>query len=146
MITQKIGDMFKEDADIYIVTVNVYGAMGKGVALQCKERYPMVYKEYKKDCGVVIKVGGDIHEYTTDDNKTILCVATKERWQDPSKYEWVKICLNNVYKYLWNTDHDQIVNMPLLGAGNGGLNKDIVYGMIYQQLDDMPQTINVYRI
>ena len=40
------GDFFEYDADIRINTVNCVGVMGAGVALEFKNRYPEMFKEY----------------------------------------------------------------------------------------------------
>ncbi len=49
-IIYKQGDMFDEQADAIVNTVNCVGVMGKGVALEFKKRWPENFKQYKKLC------------------------------------------------------------------------------------------------
>ena len=46
----KIGNMFESKAQTLVNTVNCVGVMGKGVALEFKNRYPLMYKEYVSLC------------------------------------------------------------------------------------------------
>ena len=44
------GDLFALDADILVNTVNCKGAMGAGIALAFKTRYPEMFKDYQRKC------------------------------------------------------------------------------------------------
>ena len=50
MITYKKGDLFADDAEALINTVNTVGVMGKGLAYQFKERFPYNFKIYRDAC------------------------------------------------------------------------------------------------
>lgn len=54
MIKFTQGDIFSNNADILVNTVNCIGAMGKGVALAFKKKYPEMFKQYKEDCKKVL--------------------------------------------------------------------------------------------
>ena len=41
-------DIFKSGADLICHQVNCQGVMGSGIAKQVREKYPKVYKEYKR--------------------------------------------------------------------------------------------------
>ena len=47
MITYYKGDLFDSDTQALVNTVNTVGVMGKGIALQFKERYPYNFALYK---------------------------------------------------------------------------------------------------
>ena len=40
MIEQKIGDLFQEDVEALVNSVNCVGVMGRGIALQFKKAFP----------------------------------------------------------------------------------------------------------
>lgn len=44
------GNVFDSDAQVIVHQVNCQGVMGSGVALQVREKFPNVYKEYKLYC------------------------------------------------------------------------------------------------
>ncbi|MDI1472291.1 macro domain-containing protein [Thermodesulfovibrio sp. 1176] len=44
------GNIFESKAEALVNSVNTVGVMGKGVALQFKERFPENYRLYRKAC------------------------------------------------------------------------------------------------
>jgi len=50
MLTYVRTSVFESPAQTLVNTVNTVGVMGKGVARDFKERYPEMFKEYKKLC------------------------------------------------------------------------------------------------
>ena len=46
MIELKIGDIFEEDVEALVNSVNCVGVMGRGIALQFKNRFPDNFKAY----------------------------------------------------------------------------------------------------
>lgn len=138
MITYKNGDLLKSNADILVNTVNTVGVMGKGIALQFKEKYPKMFEEYKNACKCgELKHGGDLWWWKINTNsrdlfskkdkeKYVLCFATKENWRKSSKLEWIERGLVELSTY-FNSDyfyefvHKTSIAFPKLGCSNGGL-------------------------
>ncbi len=50
MITYKTGDLFAEDVEALVNPVNCVGVMGKGLALQFKQRFPQNFTAYAAAC------------------------------------------------------------------------------------------------
>ena len=50
MLKHVEGNIFKSYKQVIVNTVNCVGVMGKGIALECKLRYPEMFKAYKKYC------------------------------------------------------------------------------------------------
>ena len=127
MIVFKTGNIFDSKCQTLVNTVNCVGVMGKGLALQFKQKYPKMFDEYKFICKPgeyrCLEYGGDIWIYNYIDffkHKKILCFATKEHWRYPSKIEWIERGLKQFvedYKY-WNITS---IAWPKLGCTNGGL-------------------------
>ena len=46
----KEGNIFNTNNDVLVNTVNCDGFMGKGMALECKLRYPEMYVDYQNKC------------------------------------------------------------------------------------------------
>lgn len=68
MIVWKTGDIFTTECNTIVNTVNCEGVMGKGIALECKARYPFMFKVYQYACkyskggnNAVLKEGGDLY-------------------------------------------------------------------------------------
>ena len=72
MIEWKTGDIFNTSCKTIVNTVNCEGVMGKGIALECKKRYPFMFKVYQYACAYgpkseqshpILKEGGDLYFY-----------------------------------------------------------------------------------
>ena len=103
MIIFKKGNLFDSDCQTLVNTVNCYGVMGKGIALQFKQRFPEMFDTYRYICKNNTREnhlshGGDIWIWDYVEmykHKKILCFATKEMWQFPSRIEWIERGLAN---------------------------------------------------
>ena len=51
-------DLFDTDAEAIVNSVNCVGVMGKGVAEGVKIRWPVIYRQYRQDCGVGLACDG----------------------------------------------------------------------------------------
>ena len=71
MIRFTQGDMFEAPADIRVNTVNCVGVMGAGVALAFKNRYPAMFREYKRECTAGNIEPGKMHVWRELDNWVI---------------------------------------------------------------------------
>lgn len=72
-------DLFNAEEDALVITVNTVGAMGRGIALSCKKKYPKLYKKYYADCKAGLfhydKIG-----MVREDRPIILFPTKKEFW------------------------------------------------------------------
>ena len=50
MITFCTDDLLLAETEAIVNTVNTVGVMGKGIALQFKERFPLNFKLYREAC------------------------------------------------------------------------------------------------
>lgn len=139
-------DLWAQYAEIRINTVNCVGVMGKGIALQFKQRYPNMFKEYQKVCNNKQLKPGGLWVWTNSDYTQIVNFATKDHWRDPSKYEWISAGLDQLSKYLQGCyEYDQFITIPPLGCGNGGLDWKKVKEMIENALNKSSHLIYVYQ-
>jgi O-acetyl-ADP-ribose deacetylase (regulator of RNase III) len=123
MLTYKKGDILKEQAEAIVNTVNTVGVMGKGIALQFKERYPENYRIYKKACEAGEVKTGKMFVTETGrflNPKYIINFPTKEHWRNPSKMEYITEGLKDLVKVISDKNISSIA-LPPLGCGNGGL-------------------------
>lgn len=147
MIKSTTGNFFDVEATIRVNTVNCYGAMGAGVALQFKNMFPTMFNEYKQLCRNNEIEIGKLHIWKSDDifsNLTIINFPTKDHWKDPSLYEYVEKGLNALRDYLL-TISPQVITLPALGCGHGGLDWEIVKPMIYDKLDSLNHEILLFE-
>ncbi len=60
-IESRTGDIFAEDVEAIVNTVNCVGVMGKGLALQFKRRYPQNFDDYVVACNQGRVRPGQVH-------------------------------------------------------------------------------------
>ena len=137
------GNLFNSKAMAIVNTVNCVGAMGKGIALDFKLRYPEMFKEYQRICFQHLLKPGQILPYKKS-NPIILNFAIKDDWKDPSKVEWIEETLQkfvNNYKSLNITS----VAFPWMGAMNGGLPLETIKSLTRKYLQNLEDIdIEVY--
>ena len=126
------GNLFASNAQTLVNTVNCVGAMGKGVALEFRLRFPKMFVEYQRVCAAGKLHPGQIWPYRKE-RPWILNFAVKDDWRYPSRIEWVESCLQ---KFVENYRQLGLrsVAMPWLGAMNGRLDWPQVQALIRSYL------------
>lgn len=142
MIEHVKGDLLKSDCVGLVNTVNCVGVMGKGLALQFKEKFPEMFSRYRADCANRLFLPGSVVVYEVP-NKTILAMATKDHWRNPSQIEWIHAGLANLRREIIELGIPSIA-MSHPGCGNGGLKRTDVEPLIYTYLKDLPIRIELY--
>lgn len=137
----KSGDLLKEHADAIVNTVNCVGVMGKGIALQFKQRWPQNFKAYEAACKREEVTPGkmfvhDLGEW--QEPRFIINFPTKKHWRGDSKLEYVESGLRDLVKQLKHL-RVKSVALPPLGCGNGGLDWDDVRPLILAAFEKTPE-------
>lgn len=142
MLTYVRTNLFDSPAQTLVNTVNVVGVMGKGIALQFKERYPEMFKAYKKLCDSRSLDVGKLHLWRASDH-WVLNFPTKTTWRQPSKLEYIEAGLETFarsYKQMGISS----VSFPPLGCGNGNLDWADVRPMMEKYLAKLEIPVYVH--
>jgi O-acetyl-ADP-ribose deacetylase (regulator of RNase III)/uncharacterized protein YwgA len=138
-----IGDILQSGAQTLINTVNCVGIMGKGIALEFKNRFPDMFKEYAQKCEKKEIKPGVPYLYSSLFPPQILNFPTKDHWKSVSRIEDIekglKILLDNYKK--WGVTS---LAIPPLGCGNGQLEWRVVGPLIYKYVRQMDIPIELY--
>jgi len=125
MYEMTTGDLLgNTEVEAIVNTVNIVGAMGKGIALQFRNKYPKMYVEYKKACDRHELEAGKMHVYDLGEGnkpRYIINFPTKRHYRDKSRLEDIKSGLIALVKEL-RERNIKTVAIPALGCRNGGLN------------------------
>ncbi len=147
MITYKTGDMLAAPVEALVNTVNTVGVMGKGIALQFKERFPENYKAYVAAVKRGEVVVGSMLVTTLnrmDQLRYLINFPTKQHWKSPSKLDFIQEGLRDLRRTLLDLEIRSVA-LPPLGCGNGGLDWAMVKPMIEAALSDLDVDIQVYE-
>jgi O-acetyl-ADP-ribose deacetylase (regulator of RNase III) len=146
MIKYTQGNLLDAPVDALVNTVNTVGVMGKGIALQFKNRFSNNYKIYQEACKAKSFGVGEllvVEEKDLNEKKLIINFPTKAHWRADSKYEYIESGLKELSKLILDKKITSIA-LPPLGCGNGGLDWEKVKPMIDQYLGDLPAEVLVY--
>lgn len=138
------GNMFNILADVRINTVNCVGAMGKGVALAFKRKYPQLYRDYHEECLKGNMVVGNMYVWVSPHGERVINFPTKADWRNPSEYKYIEDGLIDLRKHLSSMGTVRVA-IPPLGCGNGGLDWDRVKPMIEEHLNGLDAVIYVFE-
>lgn len=151
-ISFKQGDLFSSTDEAIINAVNCVGVMGKGVALQYKQKFPENYREYKKNCSLKKVIPGKmfVYKYKKDffdlqKPSFIINFPTKQHWRSKSKIEFIEEGLDDLINVI-KKENIKSISMPAIACGNGGLDWNIIKELIITKLTPLKEVnINIYE-
>lgn len=141
------GDLLQSSAQALVNTVNTVGVMGKGIALQFKQRFPYNYKVYKEACKKGTLQVGEMLIVKEPDlvrERYIINFPTKAHWKSPSKIEYIESGLQALRESI-KVHQIESIALPPLGCGNGGLDWHMVKPIITEALEGLDIDIYVYE-
>jgi O-acetyl-ADP-ribose deacetylase (regulator of RNase III) len=123
MIEYRSGDILLADAEALVNTVNCVGIMGRGIALQFKNAFPLNFKAYKAACDRKQVQPGSMFVFETGtmtNPKFIINFPTKRHWKGKSRMEDIESGLVSLVREI-KTRNIKSIAIPPLGSGLGGL-------------------------
>lgn len=134
------GSIFDSKCNFITNPVNCIGVMGKGLAKEFKQRYPMYYIYYLDMCNKhTLHMGKPEFYYGTE--RMIITFPTKYDWRDNSKLEDIDKGLANIAKQTLNMS----IAFPALGCGLGKLNFDDVVNLFVFHFKEWEKDIEIYE-
>ena len=145
MIEYKVGDMFTEDVEALVNSVNCVGVMGRGIALQFKNLFPENFKAYAEACKREEVQPGRMFVFETGQvmggPRYIINFPTKRHWRGKSRIEDIDSGLQALAKDIVARNIRSIA-LPPLGSGLGGLD----WPMVRSRIEDALQNIEDLRV
>lgn len=114
------GDIFTiSGVTSYAHGCNCVGAMGAGIAVQFKRRFPEMYTLYHKMCKHGTFLPGDVFDYHYGSGH-VYNLGTQESWKTSAKLEYIAIAIDRMLELAERCQVPAIA-LPAIGAGLGGL-------------------------
>lgn len=145
------GDITKAKTFAIVNPVNCVGVMGKGLALQFRDKYPLMFHEYQRDCERGRIQIGALSPYLINEPRQPGCrrpyylvnFPTKQHWRDPSQLAWIAQGLEALVDWVYVVRCTSIA-IPALGCGNGELPWPKVDALICAAFEKSKRKIRVY--
>jgi len=128
IIEYRTGDILQADAEALVNAVNCVGIMGRGIALQFKEKFPANFKAYAAACTRNEVQPGRMFVFETGllgNPKYIVNFPTKRHWRGKSRIEDIETGLEALVGEIRKCGIRSIA-VPPLGSGLGGLDWRLV--------------------
>lgn len=140
MIQLTQGNLLESNAEALVNTVNCVGVMGKGIALQFKQKFPDNFAAYERACRHKEVHTGRMFTVPTGrliNPRFIINFPTKNHWKGKSRIEDIESGLQALVEEIKKLGI-QSVAVPPLGCGNGGLNWNEVRPLIEAAFSQLP--------
>lgn len=134
------GDLLSAPVEAVVNTVNTRGVMGKGIALQVKQRWPEVERAYRAASKRGEVVLGKMHVVERgglgDGPQFVINFPTKDHWRSRSKLADISAGLDDLRTVIMKLGITSVA-VPPLGCGYGGLRWADVQPLIAEALDSL---------
>lgn len=138
-----IGDLFQSKAQTLVNTVNCVGVMGKGIALEFKNRFPAMFDDYVERCNAGEVKLGEPYLFRRATEPWILNFPTKDHWRSVSRLDDIVRGLEFLASRCREWGITSLA-VPPLGTGQGQLEWRIVGPTLYRRLVRLEIPVELY--
>jgi len=138
-----VGNLFESKAQTLVNTVNCVGVMGKGIALEFKQRFPDMYQDYVVRCKRGEVRLGKPYLYKMLFPPWILNFPTKDHWRSVANLDSIIQGLDYLLQHYREWGIESLA-VPPLGAGQGQLEWRIIGPTLYHYLSRMDILVELY--
>ena len=137
-VTFADGDLLESPAGALCNPVNLVGVMGRGLALQFRNRWPDACRAYRTALARAKLCEGQVHAHRLADGRWVLHCPTKRHWRDPSPPALVRATIDAIgpccARYAIRS-----VAVPPLGCGLGDLDWNDVRALLLDAAQRHPE-------
>lgn len=142
MIETTSGDLLKAPVEALVNAINTVGVMGKGIALQFRQAYPQMFRDYARACRSGKVQLGKMHIHDLGSGlavgpRWIINFPTKAHWREQSRLADIEAGLKDLVGVIERLQIRSVA-VPALGCGLGGLNWTDVHALIDAALGKLP--------
>ncbi|WP_190233070.1 macro domain-containing protein [Streptomyces avicenniae] len=129
-------------ADALAHGVNCAGAMGRGIAVEFRDRWPGMYEEYRARCRAGRLAPGGVFPWRAPDGPLIYNLGTQQHWRTPAQLPDVRAAFAAMVAHA-DAHAVRRVALPRVAAGLGGLPWDEVLAALRAEADGAAVSLTV---
>lgn len=115
----RVGDLFAADLPTIGHGCNCAGAMGRGIAVEFRRRWPEMYAEYERRCADGSFTLGEVFAWDAGD-RVVFNLATQRTWRTKAELWAIDAAVRKMIA--WAESHGvAAIGLPRIGSGLGGL-------------------------
>jgi len=138
------GDLFETPGiRAYAHGCNCAGAMGAGIAVAFKKRWPRMFEEYAVRCADGRFRLGDVFVWN-EGEVVVYNLATQEHWKTKARLPALKVAAKKMVELAAAVGVERI-GLPRIGAGLGGLEWGRVKSLLGEIGEQTPVTLVVFE-
>ena len=152
MVEYKIGDILESDCNYICHQVNCKGVMNSGVAKAIKEKWPIVFDEYKKFHTALttdvllgttqfVKIGAD---------RYVANMFAQERYGynglKYTSYDAIDKCLRSVARNAENGEINRVAMPYKMSSDRGGADWDVILALVNSAFKDTDITVEIWKL
>lgn len=148
MITYVKGNLLEAPEPIIVHGCNARGVMGSGVAKALRDKWPVIFDQYKEGCGEVTddpqSILGAVLPVLVEENplKIVINAITQLDYGKDKKTRYVSYDAIDIVMYtLNNLDSRYTFAMPKIGAGLGNGNWEVIEAIINHRMANRKVTV-----
>lgn len=123
---------------------NCAGAMGRGIAVQFRQRYPAMYEAYRRRCLAGTFLLGDVFVWDAE-SPVIFNLGTQTHWIDRASLTAIFHATRQMLACC-EARRLPAVGIPRIGAGLGGLSWPTVAGVLSAVAASSPVRLQVFSL
>jgi O-acetyl-ADP-ribose deacetylase (regulator of RNase III) len=140
----RTGELFASGLPAVGHGCNCAGAMGRGIAVEFRRRWPDMYEEYRRRCQAGSFRLGDIMAWEAPD-RLIFNLGTQRTWRHLADLPAIDLTVRKMLN--WADTHDvAAVGLPRIGAGLGGLRWPDVAAVVEAAAATSPVTVVIFEL
>ena len=124
--------------------VNAKGRMDAGVAVEFKQRYPAMFREYQRQCLSGTLRPGQIFFWDKESGRPAVFNLVTQEGLSGAKESFLDSAVQHMYVRAKKEGIKDIA-MPQIGSGLGGLSPDVLRNILHQYFDPSDIAITIYQ-
>jgi len=137
------GNLFESNAQTWVNAVNCVGVMGKGIALEFKNRFPDMYEDYVSRCKRGEAKLGRPYLFKRLVPPWILNFPTKDHWRSAARLRDIIDGLEYLTPHYKEWGIESLA-VPALGCGQGQLDWEKVGPILHHHLRKLDVSVELY--